>query len=113
MESAKKLLIGINERYPECRKNQNLSVSIKKLDYAIKTTLKKVQEIQEHIDTNKGRQEALGGGAAGKVANESVLRTNAVTETAGNRKRNFQIFFPKTENFIILIQILTTSKHPQ
>ena len=45
MDSAKKLLIGINERYPECRKNQNLSVSIKKLDYAIETTLNKLQEI--------------------------------------------------------------------
>ena len=42
MESAKKLLIGINDRYPEFRQNQKLAVPIKKLDYAIKTTLKKV-----------------------------------------------------------------------
>ena len=59
MESAKKLLIGINDRYLECRNNQKLAVPIKKLDYAIKTTLKKIQEIQEHIDTDKGRQEVL------------------------------------------------------
>ena len=42
MESAKKLLIGINDRYPECRNNQKLTVPIKKLDYAIETTLKKI-----------------------------------------------------------------------
>ena len=28
MESAKKLLIGINDRYPECRNNQKLAVPI-------------------------------------------------------------------------------------
>ena len=94
MESAKKLLIGINARYPECRNNQKLTVPIKKLDYAIKTTLKKVQEILERIDTNKGRQEALGGEAAGKGAHESVPRTNAATETAEPRKRNYSNILP-------------------
>ena len=95
MESANKILISINERYPECRKNQNLSVSIKKLDYPIQTTLKKVQKIREHIDTNKVRHEALGGGAAGKGAHELVPKTNAATKTAGNRKRNFSDILPQ------------------
>ena len=85
MESAKKLLIGINERYPECRKNQNLSVSIKKLDYAIKTTLKKVQDIREHIDADGGSQETLRGGA-------STPRTHGTAETP--RKRKFSDILP-------------------
>ena len=70
MESAKKLIIGINERYPQRRKNQDLNVSIKKLEYAITTTIKKIQDIREHIGTNNGRKEALGGRAAGREAHE-------------------------------------------
>ena len=65
MEYAKKLIKGINDRYPQCRKNQDLNVSIKKLEYAIKITIKKVQEIQDHMESNNGRQEALRGRAAG------------------------------------------------
>ena len=57
MESAKKLLFGINERYPEYQNSQKLTNPIKKLHYAIKTTLKKVQDIREHIDAD-GNQEA-------------------------------------------------------
>jgi len=40
MESEKKLLIGINKRFPECRNNQNLAFPIEKLDYAIKNHTK-------------------------------------------------------------------------
>ena len=42
-EHAKKLLIGIEERYREYK--PRLVIPIRKLEYAIKTTLKKVQEI--------------------------------------------------------------------
>ena len=56
-EFAKKLLIEINDKYPECRNNQNLLFQIRNLT-AINTTLKKLQEIQEHMDTNGGSQEA-------------------------------------------------------
>ena len=59
MESAKKLIIDLNDRYPQCRKDQDLDISINKLEYTIKTTIKKAQKIEDHIDSNTGRQEAL------------------------------------------------------
>ena len=77
MESAKKLIIGINDRYPQCRKNQYLNVSIQKLEYAIKITTKK-----EFIESNNGRKETLGGKAAGRETHELVPRSNAATTIA-------------------------------
>ena len=48
-EEAKKLLSSINEKFPHYQNRTKLAKSIKKLDYAIKVTLKKIQTIQGHI----------------------------------------------------------------
>ena len=53
----KKILIGINERYSQYKKNKKITMSPQKLEYAIKTTTKKVNEIQEQIKANSGRKE--------------------------------------------------------
>ena len=45
MEAAKKLIMDINDRYPQCREDQSLNISIKKLEYSIKLTLRKAKEI--------------------------------------------------------------------
>ena len=45
--AARKLIIEINDRYSHYKKDQNISTMLKKLKYAIKTTIKKVEVIQE------------------------------------------------------------------
>ena len=45
MEAAKKLIMDINSRYAQCREDQSLNVSIQKLKYSIKLTLRKVKNI--------------------------------------------------------------------
>ena len=84
MESAKKLLLGINERYPEYQKSPKLTNPIKKLHYAIKTTLKKVQDIQEHMNAD-GNQEVHREGTSGPG-------TQGTAET--KRKRKFSEITP-------------------
>ena len=45
----KKLLSDINEKFPQYQNRTKLAQSIKKLEYAIKATLKKIQTIQGYI----------------------------------------------------------------
>ena len=112
MESAKKLIIVINDRYPQCRKNQDLNVSIKKLEYAIKTTMKKVQDIREHIESNNGRQEALRGRAAGIGAQKSAPRFNAATATNVQRRGSFSnLLSPARKLHYILPNFLALKAH--
>ena len=54
IESARKLIIDINDRYSQYNKNGNISMSLQKLEYAIKTITKKVHVIQEQIKANSG-----------------------------------------------------------
>ena len=82
VEAAKKLLLGIEERYSEYK--PRLITPIKKLNYAIKTTLKKVQEIREHMSTNRSKE--------GYREETSVPETQDTTET--NRKRKFSEIAP-------------------
>ena len=51
-EDAKKLLFSINEQFPHYVTNPKLEEPIKKLQYNIKTALKKVQNIQENLNVN-------------------------------------------------------------
>ena len=48
-ENARKLLSSINEKFPHYRNRTRLAKLIKRLKYAIKITLKKIQTIQGHI----------------------------------------------------------------
>ena len=48
-ENAKKLLSSINKKFPHYQNRTRLAKSIKKIEYAIKVTLKKIQTIQGHI----------------------------------------------------------------
>ena len=48
-ENAKRLLSNIDKKFPHYRSRTKLAKSIKKLEYAIKVTLKKIQTIQGHI----------------------------------------------------------------
>ena len=63
MEAAKKLIMDINDRYAQCREDWSLNVSIQKLEYSIKLTLRKVKEIRDHIESNTERQEVTKGRA--------------------------------------------------
>ena len=51
-QDAKKLLFSINENFPHYQSDQKLAEPIKKLHYAIKITLKKIKNIQEHINAD-------------------------------------------------------------
>ena len=82
VESAKKLLLGIEGRYSEYK--PRLINPIKKLNYAIKTTLKKVQEIREHISNSRSKE--------GYREETSGPETQDTTET--NRKRKFSEITP-------------------
>ena len=75
-------MLGIEERYSEYK--PRLITPIKKLNYAIKTTLKKVQEIREHMSTNRSKE--------GYREETSVPETQDTTET--NRKRKFSEIAP-------------------
>ena len=47
-----KLLFSINKKFPHKQTRPKLAEPIKKLQYAIKVTLKKVQNIQEHLNAH-------------------------------------------------------------
>ena len=55
-EAAKKLIMVIYTRYARCREDWSLNISIQKLEYFIKLTLRKVKEIWDHIESNTERQ---------------------------------------------------------
>ena len=84
IESAKKLLLGIEGRYSEYKKSPKLINPIKKLNYAIKTTLKKVQDIREHMSANRNQE--------GYREETSGPETQDAAET--KRKRKFSEITP-------------------
>ena len=70
-EATRKLIIGINDRYSHYEKYQSINTMLKKLKYTLKTTTKKVEEIQEELIISN-REEA------------------AAVHPTSSKKRNFQ-----------------------
>ena len=52
-EAARKLISGINDRYSHYKKDKGIGTMLKKLEYAIKTKSKKVEEMKEELLSKK------------------------------------------------------------
>ena len=88
-ESVKKLLFGINERFLEYQNNLRHADPIKKLHYAIKTTLKKVQDIQEHINADEDSEAYETVGPRTQGTSETPMKIKFSDITPPERKLQF------------------------
>ena len=111
-ESAKKLLIHITSKLPSCREDLVLHNSIKRLEYSVKWTLKKIRVVQGHIELNPGRPAgtvniAVEGGAQ---AIAPRIRAPAVTT---NAVASFAELLPPSRNLNYILPDLTPlESHP-
>ena len=75
-EDVKKLLSYINEKFPQYQNRTKLAESIKKLDYAVKVTLKKIQTIQGHIQLYTEVSQLTGTPKKRKLLEDTLLEKN-------------------------------------